>query len=225
MRISGRLMEHRCRDDFWLWAALYVAAASDDCRRSSCCCDERRHDSRDFDREYYRSDRPATPERNHRKPLLVIAAVGVVVLLVVIALNSHGSPAQPVQPALVSLVLPPAETGSGIPIEPVSVPAVETSPLEEPLPTTEVEPAPIQAENLVVPVAVVPSLESDDLDLLFFDVGSSRADVIAAQGRPPTYAAHHDRTLWWGSSRVEFDRDGHVSSWVNGTPALNVYRR
>jgi hypothetical protein len=86
-------------------------------------------------------------------------------------------------------------------------------------------PAPLAASNLVAPVALVPSLEPAALDLLFFDVGSSRADVVAAQGRPPTYAAHHDRTLWWGSSRVEFDRDGKVRSWVDGTPALNVYRR
>jgi hypothetical protein len=218
-------MGHRCRDDYWLWAALLVAAADDDSRRSSCCCDERLHHSYDFDREYYRSNRPAPPARNHRKPLLVIAAVGLAILLVVIALNSHGSSAQPVQPVPVSLALPPVEKPSEIPVEPLAAPAVEPTPHEEPAPAAEAETSLIQAENIVAPAVLVPSLESNDLDALFFDVGSSRAEVIAAQGRPPTYAAHHDRTLWWGSSRVEFDRDGNVLSWVNGTPALNVYRR
>jgi hypothetical protein len=218
-------MGHRCRDDYWLWAALLVAADNDDCRRPSSCCDDRhRYSEDDFDRKYSRPDRPATPTKS-RKPLFVVAAVGIAVLLVVIAINSHGSSAQPEQPAPVSLVLPPVETALEIPVEPVSLPAVEPSPLDEPAPAPESEPPPIQAENLVAPVAVVPSLESNDLDSLFFDVGSSRAEVIAAQGRPPTYAAHHDRTLWWGSSRVEFDRDGNVRSWVDGMPALNVYRR
>jgi hypothetical protein len=217
-------MGHRCRDDYWLWAALLVAADNDDCRRpSSCCSDERHHYSNDdFDRKY---SRPAPPTKNHRKPLDVIAAVGLAVLLVVIALNSHGSSAQPVQPAPVSLALPPVATASEHPVEPVSAPDVEPTPLDEPAPPAEAEPLPIQAANLVAPVAVVPSSEPNDLDLLFFVVGSSRAEVIAAQGRPPTYAAHHDRTMWWGSSRVEFDRDGNVVSWVNGTPALNVYKR
>ena len=41
-----------------------------------------------------------------------------------------------------------------------------------------------------------------------FDVGSSREDVIAAQGSPPTYSGHPGRTLWWASSRVEFDDAG-----------------
>ena len=110
-------------------------------------------------------------------------------------------------------------------MEPASTPAAEPTPLDEPAPTVEAEPPPLQAANLVAAGALVSSVEPDALDSLFFDVGSSRADVIAAQGRPPTYTARHDRTLRWGSSHVEFDRDGHVRSWVDGTPALNVYKR
>jgi hypothetical protein len=60
------------------------------------------------------------------------------------------------------------------------------------------------------------------LDVALFEVGSSREDVIAAQGRPPTYSARHDRILWWGSSRVEFDDAGRVRAWVSGTPPLNI---
>jgi hypothetical protein len=219
-------MGHRCRDDFWLWATLVVAATNDDSHRSSCCCDER-HDYRsDFDSSY-RAERPATHAKdNVRASLLVVAAMGLILLLVVIAINSITNDARPIKPAPLNLAFTPTETPSEAPAEPVSAPAVEpTQPLDEPAPIAEAEPAPIQVANLVAPVAAVPSLESNDLDSLFFDVGSSRAEVIAAQGRPPTYVAHHDRSLWWGSSRVAFDRDGRVRSWVDGTPALNVYRR
>jgi hypothetical protein len=220
-------MGHRCRDDFWLWAALFVAAASDDCRRSSCCCDERPRDRYDYD-SAYRSDRATAPTQTRRKPVLVVAAVGVAVVLVaVLVFNSQASDtsAQPIQTVPLNIAVTPAETP---PIESVSAsaPTVEpTQPIVEPAPTAEAEPPPLEAANLVAPVALVPSLEPAALESLFFDVGSSRADVIAAQGRPPTFAAHHDRTLWWGSSRVEFDQDGRVRSWMNGTPALNVYRR
>jgi hypothetical protein len=55
-----------------------------------------------------------------------------------------------------------------------------------------------------------------------FDVGSSRDAVIAAQGAPPTYSLKNGSMLWWGSSKVSFTRDGHVTSWVQGTPTLNV---
>jgi hypothetical protein len=91
------------------------------------------------------------------------------------------------------------------------------------------EPPPLPAASVIDESAlltvVVPMLDPLPLDTTTFDIGSSRAEVIAAQGRPPTYAAHHDRTLWWGSSHVEFDKDGKVRSWMDGTPALNVYRR
>jgi hypothetical protein len=217
-------MGHRCRDDFWLWAALF-AAASDDCRRSSCCCDERQRDRYDNDWAY-RSDRAPAPTQTRRKPVLVVSAVGVAVVLVaILVLNSHAndSPAQPIQPAPLNLAVTPAETR---PIEPVSEPAVDaTEPLAESVTTAEAELPPLEAANLVAAVALVPSLEPTALASLFFDVGSSRAEVITAQGRPPTYAQHHDRTLWWGSSRVEFDQDGKVRSWMDGTPSLNVYTR
>jgi len=189
----------------------------------------RPRDSYDYDRAY-RSNRAATPTQNSRKPVLVVAAVGVVVVLfAILVFNSHAgdSPAQPIRPAPVNLALTPAETRSETPIEQAS--ATESGqPLAESAPTAEItaaEPPPLMAANLVPPSALLPSLEPSNLDSLFFDVGSSRAAVIAAQGLPPTYAAHHDRTLWWGSSRVEFDQDSKVRSWVDGTPALNVYRR
>jgi hypothetical protein len=219
-------MGHRCRDDFWLWAAIFVVAANDDCRRSSCCCDERPRDSYDYDRAS-RSGRAATPTQNPRKPVSVIATVGVVVaLLAAVAFNSYtnDSPARPIQPAPVNLASTPAETRSEVPIEPSPAPAAE-QPFVESAPTAEAEPPLLVAANLVAPYALVPSLEPSTLDSLSFDVGSSRAEVVAAQGRPPTYAAHHDRSLWWGSSRVEFDQEGKVRSWVDGTPSLNVYQR
>jgi hypothetical protein len=221
-------MGHRCRDDFWMWAAIAVAAANDNSCRSSCCCDERPRDRYDYDRTYsYSSDRAASPTQNPRKPVLVVAAVGVVlVLFAILVFNSRASDsgAQPIRPAPSNFALTPAETRSEAPIEQASAPAAE-QPVVESAPTAEAEPPPLVAANLVALDALVPSLESNALDSLFFDVGSSRAEVVAAQGRQPTYAAHHDRTLWWGSSRVEFDGDGRVRSWVDGTPSLNVYKR
>jgi hypothetical protein len=220
-------MGDRCRDDFWLWAAMLVAAANDNSRTSSCCCDEHLRDSYDRDRAFH-SDRSATPTQNPRKSVPVFAVVGVVVVLfAILAFNSraNNSSAQPIQPAPLNLALTPEETPSEAPIEEASAPE---QPLAEPAPTAEVtaaEPPPLVAADLVAPNALVPSLEPSTLDSLFFDVGSSRAEVVAAQGRPPTYAQHHDRTLWWGSSRVEFDQDGKVRSWMDGTPSLNVYRR
>jgi hypothetical protein len=217
-------MGHRCRDDFWLWAAVLVAAANDNSRTSSCCCDEHLRDSYDRDRAFH-SDRAATPTQNPRKSVPVVAAVGVLlVLFAILMFNSHASDSQPIQPAPVNLTLMPAETFSEAPIEEASAPVPE-QPVVESAPTAEAEPPLLVAANLVAPDALVPSLEPSALDSLFFDVGSSRAEVIAAQGRPPTYAAHHDRTLWWGSSRVEFDQDDKVRSWMDGTPALNAYRR
>jgi hypothetical protein len=150
----------------------------------------------------------------------------VVVLFAILVFNSHASDSRPIRPAPLNLALTPAQTRSETPIEQASAPAAE--PFAESAPTVEVtaaEPAPLVTADLVAPYALVPSPEPSTMDLLFFDVGSSRAAVIAAQGRPPTYAAHHDRTLWWGSSRVEFDQHGKVRSWMDGTPALNAYRR
>jgi hypothetical protein len=43
-----------------------------------------------------------------------------------------------------------------------------------------------------------------------FAIGSSRDEVIAAQGTPPTYVT--ERALWWGSSKVTFAPDGRASS-------------
>jgi hypothetical protein len=220
-------MGHRCRDDFWLWAALFVAAASDDGRRSSCCCDERPRDRYDYG-SAYRSDPASTHAQNRRKSPLVVAGIGVVVVLfAILVFNSHTNDSQPIQPAPLNLALTPVETHSEPPIEQGSAPEAE-QPIAEPAPAAEAipaEPPPLVSADLVAPYVLVPSLEPSTFDSLFFDVGSSRAEVIAAQGRPPTYAAHHDRTLWWGSSRVGFDQDGKVRSWVDGTPALNVYGR
>jgi hypothetical protein len=217
-------MGHRCRDDFWLWAALFVAAANDNSRRSSCCSDERQRDCYDYDWAD-RSDRTPIQPQNRRKSVLVVGAVGIAVVLVaIIASNSHSSESQSIQRAPLNLAVALAETPSETPIEPSATEPAQPL-IEESAPIADAEPPLLQASDVVAPIALVPSLEPAALDSLFFDVGSSRPDVIAAQGRPPTYAAHHDRTLWWGSSRVEFDQDGKVRSWLDGTPALNAYRR
>jgi hypothetical protein len=120
-------MGHRCRDDFWLWAAILVATANNDCRTSSCCCEERQRDSYNYDRAF-RSERATIPTQKSRKPVLVIAAVGVVVvLLIALAFNSHAndSSVQPIQPAPVNLAVTPAETRSETPIGQAFAPAVE----------------------------------------------------------------------------------------------------
>jgi hypothetical protein len=229
-------MGHRCRDDFWLWAALWVAAANADSQRCSCSCDSYTYSKpwesdADIAARAERARSEALARRRHRLGILAY----ILVLVSQFAWAIYGQPSHP-HPATLNLQQIPASTDSEWKDTEPSLPAqivtaVDTESTAEP-PTmpaplsTEAPPLPatgVVDESALLTVAV-PTLDPVALDTAVFDIGSSRADVIAAQGRPPTYAAHHDRTLWWGSSRVEFDRDGKVR-WVDGTPALNVYRR
>ncbi len=225
----------RCRDDFWMWAAFAVAASAADAQSCSCACralsDEREPTSEELAARAQRDRVEAAARR--RRYLGVLAWFLVVGALVAWAINSEATrtragfqPEEDIQPipvvAVTTDVSPPpppsvAETESVA--EPVIMPA---SLGVEPMP-------PLPSENLFDQTAVwsvaPPTQEPIPLDVTVFRVGSSRDEVMAAQGGPPTYAAHHDRTVWWGSSRVEFDRDGRVQSWVDGTPPLNVSPR
>jgi hypothetical protein len=57
-----------------------------------------------------------------------------------------------------------------------------------------------------------------------FTLGSTRDEVIAAQGYPPTYSTRNARTLWWGSAKVMFSADGYVTGWTDGIPSLMIRR-
>jgi hypothetical protein len=52
-----------------------------------------------------------------------------------------------------------------------------------------------------------------------FSLGSSRADVIAVQGKPDSET---DRILVYGRSRVLLDGEGYVTAWVNSSDNLIV---
>ncbi len=220
----------RCRDDFWLWAAFAAAAACAD--QSSCSCSSRRqYDYREPTSQELaaRAERDRAEAAARRRRYLGILGWFVVIGAVVAwAINSEktraGAGVQQGDPVQASPVA--AETTDVAPLPPASV--ADTEPVAEPItmpaPLSVESPPPLPAESVVDQTLSVatPTQEPAALDVAFFDVGSSRAEVLAAQGRPPTYSAHHDRTWWWGSSRVEFDRDGRVRSWSDGTPALNV---
>jgi hypothetical protein len=151
-------------------------------------------------------------------PLWVYSVFGLGVLLSIF--GEHRVPSvspQSVTPAVVM----PAEAR---PIEPVpaTLPIPDVADTLPPPSTDPGEPEPLESEAL--PVAFSDTVVAATIGIISttlpFDVGSTRDEVIAAQGAPPTYMSK--RALWWGSSKVNFGRDGRVQSWVNGTPALNV---
>jgi len=226
-----------CRDDFWLWVALAVAVACDD-GGSSCCCENDTHRS-GKDEGYRPSRTPAisgSSAQNPGKPVVKFAVAGTIVAL--IAFLAFRSPAThagaPVSPAPSHVAPTVVETRIEEPVvegpvEPVA-PAVDAEPLTQPAPLVDAsspDAAPLVSADVVPSGALLTnafasSQPSVAIEALGFDLGSTREEVIAAQGTPPTYAARHQRILWWGSSRVEFDDGGRVRAWMNGTPPLNV---
>jgi hypothetical protein len=224
----GEVVVSRCRDDFWLWAALFAVASSADAQPRSCSCDRDREPSAEEPAERTEQRRQAAAARR-REYLIVAPWTVLLVAAIVWKLFS--------QPTHTTAAI------SGTEVQPMAMPAVAEAPEAEPPappPTVEAEPAPeairtpsppiaepslLSAASFVEQTELLPALEPTPLASPFFDVGWTREDVIAAQGSLPTYTAHHDRMWWWGSSRVEFDDAGHVRSWMNGTPPLHVETR
>jgi hypothetical protein len=88
------------------------------------------------------------------------------------------------------------------------------------------EPKSLDARPLATPAIVTACQDarSDGVEGAFFHEGSTRDAVIDAQGSVPTYASKDGRTLWSGSAKVMFDRDGRVERLAQGVPGLNVRR-
>lgn len=218
----------RCSDDFLWWAALFAIANDVDTRSCSCNCKEREYDAFRPEPDDATLAAAAAAHSKRRARLRLAWIVGVLAILAIMVIRSRASdPAPaPIQPTNADVVSAPDASP-----KPVALPT--TQPLEAvevaaatPAPVVADEPLPLLAATAIdaaAPLlAVMPTPEPAAVMSAFFGVESSRADVIAAQGSAPTYSAHHDRTLWWGSSRVEFDAAGNVRSWVDGTPALHV---
>jgi len=98
--------------------------------------------------------------------------------------------------------------------------AVEGVP--EPKLIGEAEALPLPPTATVAPVSTIFTLKETRREP--FGVGSTREEVIAAQGREPTYASKDRRILWWGSAKVRFTPEGRVNDWLQGQPQrLNVF--
>jgi hypothetical protein len=234
--ITGEGLVSRCGDNFWLWAAIAVAIAAND-DRCGCSCDCERDRYQRFDDESYSPARTVNPPpQNPGRSVLAFAAVGIVVAIaafLALGFSASSASTRPVPlPVASHLTATPLETEPEQPLAQPSPDASDAEPPVQPAPLVESpspDAAPLHATALVTSDAMLtyalgsePSLAVGSMS---FDVGSTREEVMAAQGGPPTYSARHQRMLWWGSSRVEFDDSGHVRSWVSGTPPLNVSSR
>lgn len=216
-----------------MWAAFAVAAACSDRGGCSCSCDDDHDTDRHGADESYESYRPprtsTSSTQNPGKPVLKFAAIGIVIALV--AFLMFRTPATAARAVFAEPVAAhhASEIVGTLFEPPVEQPAASATdePLTQPAPLVDAPaPATLDAETLVSGDAILSNEATSSepavaVGPLFFDVGSTREQVIAAQG-PPTYAARHQRTLWWGSSRVEFDEVGRVRSWMSGAPALQV---
>ena len=209
---------------------VVTGAFGDDgcCCDCACNCDNSSDDSNSSDPDFTTTTTPPKPA--HRLAMQLAWALGVVVVLAIVV-RSQANASAPATPA------PTAEVVSPMPVIPVGgaeVPTADPPPAQvaeidvaPALPVAD-EPAPLLAVNVAEnspPLSAVIAPEPAVLPPAVFGLGSSREDVIAAQGGPPTYSARHGKMLWWGSSRVEFDEAGGVRAWLNGTPALRVRPR
>lgn len=220
-------MSRHCAND-WFWIAFVAAAFEDNPR---CGCPPR---ATRGEEDWYRDDEPRvgvrTASRTPRRPWTP-KETWVVIAAVAIGLAALLPPASPaylttaVAP-VASEPLPPATDDRPSPKmrpapSPLNVPVLSTEDAMLALPGV-----PAHDDETLLPS--LPFGDGDAVTLVdvapVFHVGSSQAEVIAAQGREPTFAARDGRSLWWGSSTVTFSRDGRVIAWRDGLPPLMVRR-
>jgi hypothetical protein len=225
-------MSHHCRNgSAFLWSLLLIADQFD-ARNSSPrsddgpepdCFDER------ADGERLQAQPPDV--RVWRKRLVwSVAALGALGVLLARGSRNAPSPPEPVANLVhdvVHDVVPrPVDPVATIAAdEPDPAPSVSVSVLNglpDPLLIAAPEPMVLPSRFVVnrSSLADIPTRASTRVSDVFFGIGSTREDLIAAQGRPPTFSDKGGDRLWWGSSRVVFTPDGRVRSWVQGTPLL-----
>jgi hypothetical protein len=218
-----------------LWSLLLIADRFD-ARNSSTRSDDGSEPDC-FDERAYRERLQAQPAdvRAWRKRLVwSVTALGTIGVLLAIGSRNAPSPPEPVAnlvPDVVHDVVPR-------PVDPVAtIAADEPDPAPSnvsvlnglPNPLLIGAPEPVALPSRFVEnrssLADMPTPASTRVSDAFFGIGSTREDVIAAQGRPPTFSDKGGDRLWWGSSRVLFTPHGRVRSWVQGTPSLLVSPR
>jgi hypothetical protein len=215
----------RCDDDCWWWVLILALFCLSSQPTVYVCSDRDRSCWSPPTPTPTRADAGPRRARTPRRPFAwLLSAFTVIGLFAAFYPAPVAPPANAQEGASRESVPPPP----AIDVEPVPVtsppaePVVDRPPIEADAPP---EPPPLlDAAARDAAIIVVPEIDPVMSSMRWFDVGSVRADVLAAQGSPPTYTAHHDRTLWWGSSKVSFTHDGYVDSWRQGTPALSVRR-
>jgi hypothetical protein len=222
-------MSSRCNHDFFLLALLLLAV--DWSSGQGCRCDRGYDDSRDDPLFHEDRRQPTSPTHTSRPPI----ALGVGLFLVlIIALawprtTSTTAAQRPAESLELIEVDPPyiesaqlfsadVEIASVVEALPNAITSVPSG--VEPLLTSRM----FGQDAVLSLVEAQYGAESLRLVPLTFDVGSSRDDVIAAQGSRPTYSTKSGDRVWWGSSVVRFTPDGRVESWVQGTPKLMIRR-
>jgi hypothetical protein len=169
----------RCRDDFWLWAAIFVAARNDDGRSAcSCRCDhEWREPSSEELAARAKRDRvdAAARRRRYLAALCYILGLIALVALVINAPSTHNRVST--QPAL------PTSRSVGADLEPHAgspppdvadvEPAAELNTVSAPL---KAEPSPLPARSVIDQTAALsaaaPEQTSAALDISVFEIGS-----------------------------------------------------
>ena len=188
-------------------------------QNAACGCREHENPESAFWHEWH-DDPPEKllkPKPNRAKYVWGVLGCAVVALVVYVASsNSSTAPVAVANPTEVIHYPDPVEAVPQSWPTPMLMPVVESS-------RSSIEPSAPEVARQIEVLASRPLMfagTQGSVVMTSFDVGSSRYEVLAAEGSPPTYQMKNK--LWWGSSRVTFDKEGRVESWVQGTPALNV---
>ena len=225
-------MSHRC-DDNWFWLSLMLIASQSDIQQPSSSDSSRRRYWIDDDASWSgpRAAQPARPGPRVRRTQAF--AVGLVSIAIVIVIAGNRTPAnKPTAtpaPDLVVMAIPAGANSTTPPLLPADSDSTPTpigsfpESLETRLPEVPLLTSTALANGDPFLLTDVAAPESTLLSTRF-DIGSTREEVEAAQGRPPTFSARGGTYLWWGSSKVMFTRDGRVEGWVDGSPPLMIRR-
>ena len=220
-------MSHRCRDD-WFWLSLLLIACQGDAQRCSCPpepLDEWRDDDPPIDPRA-----TATSKRfwQSRKAWAVGAAL--VVMGYAFAPAREVRYEMPPLPLLANSAASP--TVDAVSAEPAPSDGRHDEATANAAPDVETPAPPLNAslpshvDEAMASSLLLDDIRAPDITLLStrFDVGSTRDEVLSAQGSAPTYATHDGRSIWWGSSKVTFSPEDRVTGWTAGTPRLMTRR-
>jgi hypothetical protein len=219
-------VSRHCHDDWLFWWLLIAIAGSS----PSSCSDTARQSDHTSWRDEPSRPRPVPRSRIRWNRVGAVALLGGAILTV--ALLPHAALVSPISASpstfeiaseAIALAAPddsPADAPTLAAVVAIGVPVGINPIVALPEPAVLVPTRAAWTEPLTL--SDVPSSDSPGPSEAFFDVGSTREEVLAAQDAPPTYATKNGSAMWWGSSKVLFTKDGRVQSWTQGIPSLMV---